>query len=246
MEYIETKTNKYEGTLSKFSVQEGKREFIATITTNRVDRDGDVVDPKGMDIKKFQENPVIFLNHEAWELPIGKAEWLRKNTDGNGGSGIMAKGFISEKTDRAIEAFGLMQDGILTTTSIGFGISPGGAREPNEGEIKAFPGIKRMITKSELFEFSIVGIPSNTDAVIQQVSKASKLPDWLGVSENMVNISDIEEDVETKDMVEIKELVETEDVVEITDLVDIEKVAQEAKEQTIELHEITALGRVTE
>ena len=39
----------------------------------------------------------------------------------------MAKGRITDKTGRGIEAFGLMQDGILTTTSIGFGIKKGGA-----------------------------------------------------------------------------------------------------------------------
>lgn len=247
IDYAETKVNKYDGTLSKFSVTDGKREFIAMITTNGVDRDGDVIDPKGMDLKNFKLNPVIMLNHESWELPIGKAQWLRTHTDSNGKSGIMAKGFISEKTERGAEAFALMQEGILTTTSIGFGIKEGGARSPTEDETKAFPGIKRMVTKTELFEFSIVGVPANTDAVIHQVSKSHNLPEWLGVGEKHVELQriDTKPTINIEPVVKLLPMVEIEKIVSIERLVDPEKIKLQAAAFVAEQYQVQVLGKVS-
>ena len=231
-------------TLSKFHTEEGQREFIATITTNQVDRDGDVIDPKGIDIKNFLANPVIMLNHESWELPIGQAMWTRRFSE-QGKSGILAKGRITGKTDRGNEAFGLMQDGILTQTSIGFGIKQGGAREPTPDESKSFPGIKRMITKSELFEFSIVGIPANTDAVISQVSKMANVPDWLGLEVADVNLKGIEEEaVELEEAVTLVAPVELNKHFKMERVLTETEIADQAKKNMVDLHEVTVLGKV--
>lgn len=249
MDYIETKVNKYDGTLKDFTVKDGNREFIAMITTAGVDRDGDVVDPKGMDLTKFNKNPVIFLNHASHRFPIGKALWLRLHTDTEGKKGIMAKGFISEATQEANEAFGLMQEEILTTTSIGFGIKENGARLPTEKEVKSFPGIKRMITETELYEFSIVGVPANTDAVIQQVSKMKNKPKWLDVEEPKEDVEikdlDMTPTVEIEDIIDTYELIDLEDVIPLTDLVPIESFEKQAAEEAIEIYDIVALGRVS-
>lgn len=232
------------GVFSKFHVEDGKREFIATITTNTVDRDGDVMDPKGADIKSFQSNPVIFLNHEAWEMPIGKAQWIRRFTEA-GKAGLLSKGYISDKTERGKEAFGLMQDGILTTTSIGFGIKAGGAREPNEDETKKYPGIKRMVTKWELFEFSVVGIPANTDAIIQQVSKMSKVPDWLGVKVPEVALKQREpEPVTMVKPVRLQRPVQLTKKIKMQRKLTEQEIAQQASAEFVELFETRVLGRV--
>ena len=157
----------------------------------------------------------------------------------------MAKGFISDKTERGAEAFGLMQEGILTTTSIGFGIKEGGARLPSEDEQKAFPGIKRMITKTELYEFSIVGVPANTEAVIQQVSKSHNLPKWLGVGEKHVPIQKIEPTVDTEPVVQLMPMVEVEKVVSLDRLVDPEKIKLQAAKDAVEIYQVEVLGKVT-
>jgi len=244
MEFNETISKKFDNAYSKFSVHDGKREFVATITTNQVDRDGDVIDPKGIDYKEYLKNPVIFLNHEAWELPIGKTSWLRRHTEGDK-SGMMAKGYITDKTGRAVEAFGLMQDRILTTTSIGFGIKPGGAREPTQDEQKKFPGIKRMIEKSTLYEFSVVGIPANTDAVIQQVSKMQNIPDWLGMEQKEVGIDRVEEYVDTEPVVKLQPTVSLEKVAKIERLMSEEEIVAIAKGQTLDEFEVKVLGKVS-
>jgi len=232
------------GVFSKFHTADDKREFIATVTTNQVDSDGDVMDPRGADLKRFQQNPIIFLNHEAWTLPIGKALWIRRFTD-QGKSGILSKGFISDKTERAKEAFGLMQDGILTAVSIGFGVKPGGAREPTEDELRKFPGIKRMVSKWELFEYSVVGIPANTEAVIQQVSKMKTIPDWLDI-----DIPDVDLKQREPDHVALNEPVCLVAPVKMTKRIKMERkltdeeLANIASEQAADLYERKTLGRV--
>tara|TARA_R100000808_G_scaffold1045_1_gene4967 strand:+ start:1510 stop:2286 length:777 start_codon:yes stop_codon:yes gene_type:complete len=241
--YEEEVRKTHTGTLTKFHTAEGQREFVATISTNQVDRDGDVIDPRGIDIKNFQANPVIMLNHESWELPIGQALWVRRFTE-NGKSGLLAKGKITDKTERAREAFGLMQDGVLTQTSIGFGIRPGGAREPNDEELKRFPGVKRMIVKSELFEFSVVGIPANTDAVVQQVSKMSSVPDWLGVEPAAVDLAPVAKDVDIMDPLCILEPVYVEEPLEINRVLTEEEIRKQAEKEATEIYEVNVLGKV--
>ena len=46
-QYEEIKHLKLSNVCNKFTVQNGEREFVATITTDEVDRDGDRVDPTG-------------------------------------------------------------------------------------------------------------------------------------------------------------------------------------------------------
>jgi hypothetical protein len=45
--------------------------FVATITTDSVDRDGEVVVPAGMNSKDYERNPVLLYEHDVLK-PIGK------------------------------------------------------------------------------------------------------------------------------------------------------------------------------
>jgi HK97 family phage prohead protease len=242
-DYDEVKHIRFNNICEKFTVQEGKREFIATITTNDVDRDGDIVEPGGIDLKHFKDNPVIFFNHSSYDLPIGKALWLKRfNSDGR--SGLVGKGRISGGTDKANDVFALMQDGILTTTSIGFGVKE--SREPTDEEIKSAPNLRRVITKSQLFEFSIVGIPANTSATIEAVSK---MPAWMQ-EETEAKLEIIEEEEQHTELTDVVKLQEPVDLEELVDLGDDlgptrEEIAQKATEDAVEIHEVKVLGRVT-
>ena len=239
--YDEMVIKTYSDVVNKFTVQDGNREFVATISTDDVDRDGDIIDPKGIDLKNYKDNPIILLQHEAWDLPIGKATTIQKFTNG-GRSGIMAKGLIAEGTQRAEEAFSLMQQGILSKTSIGFGIVD--SREPTDEERKSKKGLKRVITKSEMYEFSIVAIPSNTSASIEQVSK---YPDWLRPEPKQIEINEIEEKEEVIDMtpvVALHEPVSLEELVEIKEVETAEQVAAQATKEAVALYEVKKLGKV--
>jgi len=42
---------------------EGERALNVTITTNDVDRSGDIVEPKGAKLANFKKNPVVLMAH---------------------------------------------------------------------------------------------------------------------------------------------------------------------------------------
>jgi len=241
-QYSEIKHLSFANACNKFTVQNGEREFVATITTDQVDRDGDRVDPAGIDLANFKTNPVILFNHDRFELPIGKASWI-KRFSGDGGNGIVAKGIISEKTEKANDVFNLMQEGILSKVSIGFGVKQ--MREPTEDETKSSPALRRVITKSELFEFSVVGLPSNTGASIEAVSK---VPAWMrGAVLEDEDLLDPAVDLENvPEFVKFYEPVEMETVVELIEApMSEEEIAKQAAREGVELYEVRVLGRVT-
>jgi HK97 family phage prohead protease len=148
-------------------VNVGKREVLAVISTDAIDRDNEVVSPKGMRKRNFAGNPVVMVNHDYTSLPIGKALWVK--SDGNR---VLAKYVISDKTELARDVFSLLQDGILSAHSIGF-ISHY-ASKPTTKEVNEradLKGAKLIHRDWELTEFSVVGIPANPEALTLAVSK---------------------------------------------------------------------------
>jgi hypothetical protein len=137
-----------------------------------------------------------------------------------------------------------MQQGVLTKTSIGFSIKE--AREPNEDERKKNKNLRRVITKSELYEFSVVAIPANTGATIEQVSK---YPDWIKPELKEIEIKEIEETETEIDMipvVKLQEPVMLDELVELKEVETAEDVANDAAKVAVDLHEVKNLGRVVD
>lgn len=165
----EQKINKSYDANSNLEVNEGKREVVAIISTDNIDRDGEVVSPKGMKKKAYAGNPIVLVNHDAQSLPVAKALWV-KSEDNR----IIAKYVVSDKTQLARDVFGLLQDGTLSAHSIGFISNPDKRSAPSATELKKYPywsGAKAVHRDWELFEFSIVGIPANPEALALAVSK---------------------------------------------------------------------------
>lgn len=151
---------------------EGKREVVAVINTEAVDRDGEVVQPKGLKKKNYQGNPVVLVSHDYQSLPVGKALWVKASTDEAGRDVLIAKTYFSDKTETARDVFGLLQDGVLNAFSIGF--VPIKASAPSTKELNARPDLKnaKLIHREwELLEYSVVGVPANPEALTLAVSK---------------------------------------------------------------------------
>ena len=95
----------------------GDRNYEFTASTSTVDRDGEVIDAKGWDLKNFKKNPVIMYAHDYRSLPIGKAPrvWLTggklKNTVKFPPEGTYEFADIVER---------LVDTGYLKTESVGF------------------------------------------------------------------------------------------------------------------------------
>jgi len=152
---------------SPLQLEPDTRTVVAVISTDTVDRDGEVVLPRGLRKKAFQGNPVVFTNHDYFSLPIGKALWVKAEP-----RRVLAKYQISDKTPEARDVWALLRDGILQAHSIGF-ISHG-ATPPTPEEIATRPdwaGARLVHRDWELLEFSVVGVPANPEALALAVSK---------------------------------------------------------------------------
>ena len=162
---------------TKISKAAGERDIIARISTNAVDRDGDVLLPAGLDAKEFRENPVMLFGHDQNKLPIGTWTRLEKQSDA-----IIAHGTLATRPPQhpMTEEWGpdtilhLIREGVIRAVSVGFMI--GEHREPTTKDVSRYgDSVRRIVSKWRLVEVSIVPIPANQDALIMAVGKA-----WSG------------------------------------------------------------------
>lgn len=68
----------------------------------------------GADLSVFISNPVMLLNHNDWDLPIGRWENIRKE-----GNRILADADFDEKDERVAAIMGKVERGYLKAASIG-------------------------------------------------------------------------------------------------------------------------------
>jgi phage head maturation protease len=162
-------------TSSDVQFEPGERASIDIITTDSVDHEKEVVLPDGLNLGSYRKNPIVLYSHDA-EKPIGKSLWIKGTLNG-----LKAKTLYATRPDNFEGdflpdlVFALVQQSILKGRSIGF--IPLVIDSPTPEQIKARPdweGANVIISKSELFEYSIVSIPCNEDALQQVVSKGLK------------------------------------------------------------------------
>lgn len=140
-------------TATKDAEDSGK--FRVCISSERVDRHGEVIDQKGMNVQEYMLNPIVLAQHDWRALPIGICDRLEtvESDDGKGGRILktFAEGrFVPASANPVAQNYRQLYDlGAINTTSVGIMV--------NEM-------VDTRITKSELLEFSFVNIPANPDA----------------------------------------------------------------------------------
>lgn len=153
----------FEAEIDDIDIQ--NREVVAIISTDGVDREGDVLLPKGLRKKNYAGMTIDF-NHDK-DLPIGVSKWVKSEP-----KRIISKYRVSDKTAFSRDVFGLLQDGILRYHSVdGKGFASG---KPTSDELainKSWSGARRIIRDWELFNYTICTCPQNPDAVAIMVSK---------------------------------------------------------------------------
>lgn len=132
-----------------------------------VDRSGDIVMVKGVDLKNWKKNPVVFFSHNHYDFPIakgvGRKAWVEKDEL------LFRIQFATEEENPMAErAFKLYKGGYLKGVSMGF--IPD--YEKIEYPEKHKKGARRIFHQSELLEISVVGIPDNQDALMASINKA--------------------------------------------------------------------------
>ena len=156
------------------------RTFTARITTDSLDRDGEVLIPGGMDAADYLKNPVVFWNHD-YSTPIGTAKKIDKTANGWTAAGVMAARpkdhpEAAEWLPDTIHA--LMQQGVVRGVSVGF--IPTETRKPSKADLEKYgDGLRGVHNRWKLLEFSVTPLPANQDALITTVSKGIVTPAQL-------------------------------------------------------------------
>ena len=145
---------------------EGERALNVTITTNTVDRSGDIVEPKGGKLANFRKNPVVLMAHNYTGLPIGKASNLEKTENG-----INARVTFPEEGvyPLADTVYNMYKQKYMRAWSIGFIPIKSEDIVDEEDEKKMSRG--RRFKTWELLEFSACSVPNNPDVSTNMVKK---------------------------------------------------------------------------
>lgn len=104
--------------------------------------------------------PKMFLNHEGWELPIGK--WL--SADEND-TGLLVDGELTPGNSRSSDVHASLKHGTIDGLSIGFYLDKNDFEETDSGRV-----IKRI---TKLVEVSVVTFPADTAARVDLTSVKS-------------------------------------------------------------------------
>lgn len=163
-----------------YAEQEGKR-VIATDFTE--DRDGERIDPEGVELKNFKKHPILLWGHDHRQMPIGLAKNIRREKNG-----ITFEPEFHEETDVARTVKKLWGT-VFKAVSIGF--------IPKEREGNVW-------TKTELLEISVVNVPANPNALAEAKAKGidvSALEKEVPGNSNL-ELSDINKDWDAKGVVD--------------------------------------------
>ena len=145
----------------------GDRTLRFTVTSEAIDRDGDVVIAKGLRWDEYLRNPVVLWSHTFNGFPVGKCVGIGLDADG---TSVWADIEFAETT-LGNEVFKLVSGGFLNATSIGFRIIR--ASPPGQQILSRFDPTKkcnRIIEEANLLEISLTPIPSNPEALRKAIA----------------------------------------------------------------------------
>jgi hypothetical protein len=155
-----------------------ERSDVSWISTEAVDRAGEVVRAKGLDDSHFQANPVVTWQHAYHLPPVGRSLWRKRAREGKI-PGIKAKtqyppcpsSWPGNEAWPADQAFALVQAGLLNGKSIGF--VPTKVHIPDEREARqqGWDEVTLVIDEWILLEYACCFLPVNQDALVEAVSK---------------------------------------------------------------------------
>jgi HK97 family phage prohead protease len=173
------------------------------------------------------ENSTIFFNHAHNELPIGKT--IAAEVDGNG---LLITVEISQTADKV---WTLIEEGTLDRFSIGGRVIQSEEKRDDHGNLF------NEITKIELFETSVVGLPANPAAKFQVVSKSfsQAITEEMRKKGEENKMADDNKEVKKEEELEKEETTITEVSKDETPEVSKEEKPEIEKEETPEESEVT-------
>ncbi len=154
--------------VAKVDTDSEERTVTAVISSAAIDRDQEILVPRGADLTNFLKNPVVLWAHDHSMPAIGKALFIAVK-----GRKIVAKVKFAS-TEFASEIFTLFKEGVLNAFSVGF--KPTKSHTPTPKEIAKNPELAevfRIFDEWELLEFSPVNVPANPEALATAVKSMS-------------------------------------------------------------------------
>lgn len=150
-------------------------KFTARITTATLDRDGEVLLSGGMDATEFNKSGAIFWNHQYNE-PVGIAKKIRQGE----GEAIAHAEFMRRPADYEGDFFPDFARAFVSqmvkagkAPGVSVGLVPVEARRPTSKDRSDYgEGVKRVVTRWKLLEWSIAPVQANPEAVVTAVGKA--------------------------------------------------------------------------
>lgn len=140
----------------------GERYIEGYASTGDMDRDYESIVPTAFTdaIQTYLKNPILFFNHN-WTEGIGSVESISLDE-----KGLKVKAKLATGTELAEKVWTLIQQGIYRAFSIGFRVL-----EFTDKEQDPSTPLRRIISKVDLFEVSVVTVPANAHATFS-LSKA--------------------------------------------------------------------------
>jgi len=152
------------------TVKAGDRAVVAKITTEAVDRDGEVLLASGMDSTDFEKSPTVFFNHD-YTVPVARCVGMKREDDH-----ILAKTTFPEAPDDhqgewlPNTLLHMFAEHIINGFSVGF--APIESRPPSKKDREQFgDDVRFVFSKWKLLEYSVAPLPANQDALRTAVGK---------------------------------------------------------------------------
>ncbi len=142
------------------AVDAERRTFSGMATTPDLDRQGDSVDPAGVQFR----NPLPLLLHHNATLPVGRVIFEKPTAAGIAFTAeiprVETPGRVKDRVD---EAWDSIKAGLITGVSIGYRLLDNAVEHLKDGT--------RRLLKIEIGELSLVTIPANLNATIRTVKE---------------------------------------------------------------------------
>jgi len=150
---------RHEAASAPASADPGTRTLEVVFTTSTPDREGDVVEPLGLDFSAYLKNPVVLWAHDQSRPPVGRVRSVAVSETEVSAVVEFAAGALAE------ELFSLYAEGFLNAWSIGF--LPGESVPSDTGGVR--------ILAAEVVEISAVPVPSNPEALTKGMKRVRHL-----------------------------------------------------------------------
>ncbi len=153
--------HKYTYIMKRTGPTSSKKEKVSFVASSATpDRYGDIIDQKGWILENYKNNPVVLLNHDSNQLPIGKGNVYIRNDK------LTIDVEFDSEDPRAKEVERKAKKGFMNAVSVGFRPLESKSRSELPTDNKYYGQRGMYYSKAELLEVSIVTIPANGEATM--------------------------------------------------------------------------------